>query len=58
MKIKKALSCILMGMLFAGVFIVGFAISCGEMTQLEGLLILGVGSVLTFGYSFGIKEEK
>ena len=58
MKMKKTLSCMLIGMLFAGVFIVGFAISCGEMTQLEGLAVLGIGSLLTFGYSFGIKEEK
>lgn len=58
MKIKKMVSCVLLGLLFAGMFMVGLSISCGVMTRLEGLAILGVGFVLTFGYSFGIKEEK
>lgn len=58
MKIKKALTCILLGMVFAGVFTVGFSISCGVMTRLEGLAILVVGLVVTIMCSFGIKEEK
>lgn len=58
MKIKKMVACMLLGLLFAGVFMVGFSISCGVMTRLDGLALLGVGAVLTLGYSFGIKEEK
>lgn len=57
-KIKKMIACMLLGTLFAGVFMVGILISCGELTRLEGLAILGVGALVTFGYGFGIKEEK
>lgn len=57
-KIKETIACVLLGMLFAGVFMVGFSISCGVMTSLQGLAILGVGALITFGYGFGIKEEK
>ena len=57
-KIKEMISCMLLGMLFAGIFMVGILISCGELTWLEGLAILGVGALITFGYGFGIKEEK
>ena len=57
-KIKETIACMLLGMLFAGMFVVGFSISCGVMTRLEGLAILGIGALITFGYSFGIKEEK
>jgi hypothetical protein len=58
MKIKKALSCVMLGVTFAGVFMVGFSISCGVMTRLEGLAIIGVGVLLTAVCSIGIKEEK
>lgn len=57
-KIKETIACMLLGLLFAGAFMVGFSISCGAMTRLEGAAIMGIGAVITFGYSFGIKEEK
>ncbi len=57
-KIKETIACMLLGVLFAGVFMVGFSISCGEMTRLEGLAIIGVLAVISFGYGFGIKEGK
>ena len=58
MMIKKIIACVLIGVLFAGIFMVGFSISCGMMTRLEGFAILGVGAAITFVYSLGIKEEK
>lgn len=58
MKIKKALTCMLLGFLFAGVIMVGFSISCGVISRLEGLAILGIGALITFGFALGIKEEK
>lgn len=57
-KFKETIACMLLGMLFAGMFMVGLLISCGMMTRLEGLAILGIGALITFGYGFGIKEEK
>ena len=57
-KFKETIACMLLGVLFTGVFMVGFSISCGVLTSLEGLAILGVGALITFGYGFGIKEGK
>ena len=56
--IKEIVSCVLLGVLFAGVFMIGFSISCGAMTRLEGLALLVGGALLTICYALGIKEEK
>ena len=58
MKIKKMIACVLIGALFAGIFMVGFSISCGVLTSLEGFALMVVGAVVTFGFGFSIKEEK
>jgi hypothetical protein len=58
MKIKKAIACMLLGLFFAGMFIVGFSISCGVMTSLQGLVILVVGFLITVGYCSKIEEGK
>lgn len=57
-KIKEMVACMLIGLLFAGMFWIGISISSGEMTRLEGSAIMVVSSILVFGYAFGIKEEQ
>jgi hypothetical protein len=57
-KIKKIIACMLLGLFFAGVFIVGFSISCGMMTKFQGLVILVSGLAITVGYCSKIEEEK
>lgn len=57
-KIKKAIACGLLGLLFAGMFAIGSAISCGTITRLQGLAIIIVCAVPTFIYTFKAEEEK
>ena len=57
-KIKEALACLLFVLCIGLVIYVVISVSCGTMTRLKGLSIMGISAVPTFIYAYKIEEEK
>lgn len=56
-KFKEMVNCILLTMMFVGMFYVGILINAGELTRLQGGLIMGSGFVAVVTICSALTKE-
>ena len=56
-KFKETVNCILLTLMFVGMFYIGILINAGTLTRLQGGLIMGSGFVAVATICFALAKE-